>query len=75
MSQLADLGIPYIEKKVSEIREEGGILSAVVLEDGSIVPAERGSYLWREYDPFRIGRALGQSWSTTVMSRPIQGPK
>lgn len=42
MSQLADLGIPYIEKKVSEIREEGGILSAVVLEDGSIVPAERG---------------------------------
>lgn len=42
MSQLADLGIPYIEKKVSEIREEDGILSAVVLEDGSIVPAERG---------------------------------
>lgn len=42
MSQLADLGIPYIKKKVSEIREEGGILSAVVLEDGSIVPAERG---------------------------------
>ena len=29
-------------EKVSEIREEGGILSAVVLEDGSIVPAERG---------------------------------
>ncbi|RAR43496.1 NAD(P)/FAD-dependent oxidoreductase [Paenibacillus sp. MDMC362] len=42
MSQLAELGIPYIEKKVSEIHEEGGILSAVVLEDGSIVPAERG---------------------------------
>lgn len=42
MSQLAELGIPYIEKKVSEIREEGGILSAVVLEDGSIVSAERG---------------------------------
>ncbi|OIB02802.1 pyridine nucleotide-disulfide oxidoreductase [Paenibacillus sp. LC231] len=42
MSQLADLGIPYIEKKVLAIREEGGILSAVVLEDGSIVPAERG---------------------------------
>lgn len=42
MSQLADLGIPYIEKKVSEIREEDGILSAVVLEDGSIVLAERG---------------------------------
>ena len=41
MSQLADPDSVYREK-VSEIREEGGILSAVVLEDGSIVPAERG---------------------------------
>ena len=75
MSQLADLGIPYIEKKVSEIREEGGILSAVVLEDGSIVPAGGVHIFWREYDPFRVAGDWGQSWSTTVMSRPIQGPK
>ncbi|KOR89866.1 NAD(P)/FAD-dependent oxidoreductase [Paenibacillus solani] len=43
LSQLAELEIPYVEKKVSEIRcEEDGILSAVVLEDGSIMTAERG---------------------------------
>ncbi|WFB56372.1 NAD(P)/FAD-dependent oxidoreductase [Paenibacillus sp. BR1-192] len=42
MTQLANLGIPYIEKRVTEIQEEGGILSAVVLEDGSIIRAERG---------------------------------
>lgn len=43
MSQLAELGIPYVEKKVSEIRsEEDGGISAVVLEDGSLLPAERG---------------------------------
>lgn len=43
LSQLTERGIPYIEKKVSEIRcEEDGMLSAVVLEDGSIMPAERG---------------------------------
>ena len=42
MTQLANLGIPYIEKRATEIQEEGGILSAVVLEDGSIIRAERG---------------------------------
>ncbi|MEX3615873.1 NAD(P)/FAD-dependent oxidoreductase [Paenibacillus glucanolyticus] len=43
MRQLAELGIPYVEKKVAEIRsEESGIISAVVLEDGSLLPAERG---------------------------------
>lgn len=43
LSQLEELEIPCVEKKVSEIRcEEDGILSAVVLEDGSKMAAERG---------------------------------